>query len=103
MTTILVTGAAGFIGSAVCRYLRNYNFARVIGIDKMGYAASRDAVGALEKDTDFQLIETDICDGVGMEKIFATERPAGVMHLAAETHVDRSIDRPGDFVQNNLV
>ena len=103
MLTIIVTGAAGFIGSAVCRYLRNHNLARVIGVDKMSYAASREALDSLKGDADFRLVEADICDGAAIAALLAAEQPDGIMHLAAETHVDRSIDRPGDFVQNNIV
>jgi dTDP-glucose 4,6-dehydratase len=101
--TIIVTGAAGFIGSAVCRYLRNKKIARVIGIDKMTYAASREALDTLKGDEDFRLIEADICDADAMNKIIGAEQPDGIMHLAAETHVDRSIDAPGDFLQTNVI
>jgi dTDP-glucose 4,6-dehydratase len=104
MQTIIVTGAAGFIGSAVCRYVRGNNLARVIGIDKMTYAASHEALAHLiNNDEDFHLIEADICEGEYITKILARERPGGIMHLAAETHVDRSIDHPHDFVHNNVV
>jgi dTDP-glucose 4,6-dehydratase len=103
MQTIILTGAAGFIGSAVCRYLRKHNLARVIGVDKMSYAATRQSLAALDNDPDFRLVEADICDGGAMMDIMTTEHPHGIMHLAAETHVDRSIDRPGDFIQNNIV
>jgi dTDP-glucose 4,6-dehydratase len=103
MTTILVTGAAGFIGSALCRHLREHKIARVIGVDKMTYAASREALDDLKDDADFRLVEADIADGRAMMNILAAEQPDGIMHLAAETHVDRSIDRPGDFLQANIV
>lgn len=101
--TILVTGAAGFIGSAVCRYLRAQNIAKVIGIDKMTYAASREAVGSLKNDPNFELVEADICDSAAMLELMAKTQPDGIMHLAAETHVDRSIDDPGAFLQANIV
>lgn len=103
MQTIIVTGAAGFIGSAVCRYLRAKNLARVIGYDNMTYAASRDALSCLANDKDFTLIEADICDGTKVMELLMSVRPDGIMHLAAETHVDRSIDNPGSFVQANIV
>ena len=103
MQTIIVTGAAGFIGSAVCRYLRQQNLAHVVGIDKMSYAASRESLASLSDDPHFTLIEQDICQGAALVDIFAQHQPSGVMHLAAETHVDRSIDRPGDFIQANIV
>jgi dTDP-glucose 4,6-dehydratase len=102
MPTLIVTGAAGFIGSALCRHLRANNLARVIGVDNMTYAASREAVAALDNDPQFQLVEADICDAAQMADLFARFNPDGVMHLAAETHVDRSIDRPGDFIQANI-
>ncbi len=101
--TIIVTGAAGFIGSAVCRYLRKNNLARVIGVDKMTYAASRESLDVLKNDPDFKLFETDICDGMAMLKLITESQPDGIMHLAAETHVDRSIDNPGSFLQANIV
>jgi dTDP-glucose 4,6-dehydratase len=103
MPTLIVTGAAGFIGSALCRYLRSKNLATVIGVDKMGYAASRKSLAILDQDQNFQLIEADITDNARMAELFRTHKPDGVMHLAAETHVDRSIDRPGDFLQANIV
>ncbi len=103
MTTIIVTGAAGFIGSALCRYLRANKIARIIGVDKMTYAASREALAGLKGDPDFTLLEIDICDGAKIIEILTTARPIGIIHLAAETHVDRSIDQPGDFLQANIV
>src|SRR5580704_8409766 len=102
MTTLIVTGAAGFIGSALCRYLRGQKIARVIGVDKMTYAASRDALDVLKDDPDFHLAEIDISDGHGIANIITAGQPDGIIHLAAETHVDRSIDHPGDFLQTNI-
>jgi len=103
MSTIIVTGAAGFIGSAVCRYLRANKIADVIGIDKMTYAATRESLSALKDDAGFKLMEIDICDGAQIAQILEQARPRGIMHLAAETHVDRSIDNPGEFLQANIV
>jgi dTDP-glucose 4,6-dehydratase len=103
MPTYIVTGAAGFIGSAVCRYLRATKQARVIGVDKMSYAATYASVASLKNDPDFRLVELDICNGAAMVEVMNEEQPDAIMHLAAETHVDRSIDRPGDFLQNNIV
>ncbi len=103
MRTLLVTGAAGFIGSALCRFLRGHGHARVIGVDKMGYAASRAGLSALDGDGDFHLIEADICEAAAMDGILESVQPDGILHLAAETHVDRSIDSPSDFIRNNIV
>ncbi|MDD3288073.1 MAG: dTDP-glucose 4,6-dehydratase [Alphaproteobacteria bacterium] len=103
MRTLLVTGAAGFIGSALCRFLRAFDHARVIGIDKMSYASSRESLDCLSDDKNFQLVEVDICDSGKMDEIIKAAQPDGIMHLAAETHVDRSIDSPYDFIQNNIV
>jgi len=101
--TLVVTGAAGFIGSAVCRYLRGHNLARVIGVDKLTYAANRAALAGLAQDSYFELVEADICDADRMIELMARTQPDGILHLAAETHVDRSIDRPDPFLQTNIV
>src|SRR5689334_21059998 len=98
---VIVTGAAGFIGSALCRYLRAGNHAEVIGVDKMTYASSRATLAVLDNDDKFTLIEADICDGTRIVELIGKSQPDGILHLAAETHVDRSIDRPGDFLQAN--
>jgi dTDP-glucose 4,6-dehydratase len=100
---LIVTGAAGFIGSALCRYLRANDKAAIVGVDKMTYAASRAALSCLDKDPAFKLVEADIADQAAMNALFAKENPDGVIHLAAETHVDRSIDDPGVFIQSNIV
>ncbi|MDP9127297.1 MAG: dTDP-glucose 4,6-dehydratase [Pseudomonadota bacterium] len=100
---IIVTGAAGFIGSAVCRYLRARDLARVVGLDKMTYAASLSALDAVQGDPDFRLVQADICDGEAILRLVTETQPDAVMHLAAETHVDRSIDNPGVFLQANIV
>ena len=99
--TYLVTGAAGFIGSALCRYLCAQPQARVIGLDKMTYAASREAVAMLPPDN-FRLVEGDINDIALVSRLLTENQPDGVFHLAAETHVDRSIDGPLAFVQANV-
>lgn len=103
MQTIIVTGAAGFIGSALCRYLRRNGLARVFGVDAMTYAASREAVGNLANDPLFTLVEANITDAATMAELLLGHQPDGIIHLAAETHVDRSIDNPSEFLTANVV
>lgn len=103
MDTIIVTGAAGFIGSAVCRYIRREKLAKVIGVDVMTYAATEDTLAELKDDPDFGLVKADISDAKAMSELFIKLRPDGIMNLAAETHVDRSIDHPGEFMRSNII
>jgi dTDP-glucose 4,6-dehydratase len=100
---LLITGGCGFIGSAVVRHLLRHTDHVVINVDKMTYAASEDALEAGRTDPRHLLIRADICDASAMRQVFATHAPDAVMHLAAESHVDRSIDGPSDFVQTNVV
>jgi len=100
---ILITGGCGFIGSAVIRHLIGHTGHTVVNVDKMTYAASEDALEAARADPRHILLRADIADANAMRDIFATHRPDAVMHLAAESHVDRSIDGPGVFVQTNVV
>lgn len=101
--TILVTGGAGFIGSAVVRHLMAHTNYKIVNVDKLTYAASPEAVGADAQSPRYSLLQTDICDLAALRKAFSTHQPAVVMHLAAESHVDRSISGPGAFVQSNIV
>jgi dTDP-glucose 4,6-dehydratase len=103
MTTILVTGGAGFIGSAVCRQLIAESDANVVNVDKLTYAANPDALAAVAASNRYRFIQADIADATAMERVFAAQLPDAVMHLAAETHVDRSIDGPAVFAQTNVV
>jgi dTDP-glucose 4,6-dehydratase len=100
--SVLVTGGAGFIGSAVCRRLvaRGY---RVINLDKLTYAADLASLREIEGSDRYSFRRADICDGAAVTAILAEEQPDAIMHLAAETHVDRSIDGPGIFVETNVV
>ena len=99
---ILVTGGAGFIGSAVVRNLvRTGN--TVANIDKLTYAATPEAIEECGELPRYQLHEVDICDAHAVMTVFETFQPDGVMHLAAESHVDRSIDGPGAFIQTNVI
>ncbi|APH55878.1 dTDP-glucose 4,6-dehydratase [Granulibacter bethesdensis] len=100
---ILVTGGCGFIGSAVIRHLIRDTAHSVVNVDKMTYAASEDALEEALTDPRHTLVKADICDAAAIAQVFATHRPDAVMHLAAESHVDRSIDGPAQFVQTNVV
>ena len=100
---ILLTGGCGFIGSAVIRRLIRNTDHSVVNVDKMTYAASEDALEEALRHPRHQHVKADICDAAAMREIFATHRPDAVMHLAAESHVDRSIDGPAPFVHTNVV
>jgi len=101
--TLLVTGGAGFIGSAVIRYLLDETQAQVVNVDKLTYAANLASIPQARGNRRYKLEKTDICDGPAMRRILQQYQPAAVMNLAAESHVDRSIDGPSAFVQTNLV
>jgi dTDP-glucose 4,6-dehydratase len=100
---VLLTGGCGFIGSAVVRHLLRKTDHVVVNVDKMTYAASEDALEDARRHNRHVLIRADIADASAMRQVFATHDPDLVMHLAAESHVDRSIDGPSDFVQTNVV
>lgn len=100
---ILLTGGCGFIGSAVIRHLIRATGHSVVNVDKMTYAASVDALEEARTHPRHLLIQADIADHAAMRQVFATHQPDAVMHLAAETHVDRSIDGPGPFIHSNVV
>jgi len=100
---VLVTGGAGFIGSAVCRLLIAETEAAVINVDKLTYAASPQAVAALVGHSRYFFEKADICDATALDRIFSTHQPDAVLHLAAESHVDRSIDAPSTFIETNIV
>jgi dTDP-glucose 4,6-dehydratase len=100
---ILLTGGCGFIGSAVVRRIVAATGHDVVNVDKMTYAASEDALEAARDNARHVLVRADIADHEAMRQVFDTYQPDAVMHLAAETHVDRSIDGPGPFIQSNVV
>ncbi|BDU38912.1 dTDP-glucose 4,6-dehydratase [Vibrio nigripulchritudo] len=101
--TFLVTGGAGFIGSAVIRYLIENTSSTVINVDKLTYAGNLDSVKSLENSPRYHFEKLDICNQHELLKIFNEYQPSVVLHLAAESHVDRSIDNPVSFIQTNIV
>ena len=103
MKRIVVTGGAGFIGSAVIRQLLAETDAFVVNVDKLTYAANLSSLPGAEGNPRYAFEPVDICDAEGLKRVFATHKPDAVMHLAAESHVDRSIDGPGEFIQTNVV
>ena len=100
---ILITGGAGFIGSAVVRQLIERTEHLVLNVDKLTYAASQDSLASVAGHPRYGFRNLDICDQAGLAKAFRDFRPHAVMHLAAESHVDRSIEGPEAFVQTNVV
>ncbi|WP_201861480.1 dTDP-glucose 4,6-dehydratase [Microvirga soli] len=100
---ILVTGGAGFIGSAVARHLINETEHQVLVLDKLTYAGNLDSLQPVADNPRYTFVQADILDASKLREVFAAFRPDIVMHLAAESHVDRSIDGPGEFIQTNVV
>jgi len=100
---ILVTGGAGFIGSAVVRHIINHTQDSVVNLDKLTYAGNLDSVSSVANSERYAFEQADICDRAALDRIFAQHQPDAVMHLAAESHVDRSIDSAGEFIQTNIV
>src|SRR5262245_60932796 len=100
---ILITGVAGFIGSAVARHLIENTEHRVFGIDKLTYAGNLDNLWPAISDARLQFERADICEPDAVRRILSYWRPDIIMHLAAESHVDRSIDGPAEFIQTNIV
>jgi dTDP-glucose 4,6-dehydratase len=100
---IIVTGGLGFIGSAVVRLLIGEGEHEILNLDKVTYAASPSSVAGVSGSPRYRFVRADIADGPAMQRAFAEYRPDAVIHLAAESHVDRSIDGPGAFMVTNLV
>ena len=102
-STIFVTGGAGFIGSAVLRHLLRDTHARVVNIDKLSYAANLASLPGATENLNYAFEKACICETQNLRRLFEKYQPDAVMNLAAESHVDRSIDGPGEFIQTNIV
>ncbi|MCG9697114.1 dTDP-glucose 4,6-dehydratase [Shewanella sp. Isolate11] len=100
---ILVTGGAGFIGSAVIRYIINNTNDSVVNLDKLTYAGNLESLASVDQSERYAFEQADICDRTELDRIFAQYQPDAVMHLAAESHVDRSITGSDEFIQTNIV
>lgn len=100
---VIVTGGAGFIGSAVCRHLLASEQYGVVNIDKLTYAANLQSLESIANHPRYAFARLDICDGSAIAALFAREAPDGIIHLAAESHVDRSITGPAAFITTNVV
>ena len=101
--TLLITGGAGFIGSALIRYLVENSNDVVVNVDKLTYAGNLESLESVADSERYYFEQVDICDRAAMEELFERYEPDGVIHLAAESHVDRSIDGPAAFIQTNIV
>jgi dTDP-glucose 4,6-dehydratase len=99
---IIVTGGAGFIGSAVCRHLIKETETEVINVDKLTYAGNLNSLRSASGNPRYQFVEADICDEAAIEQVFKESRPDAVLHLAAESHVDRSITGSRSFIETNI-
>jgi dTDP-glucose 4,6-dehydratase len=100
---IIITGGAGFIGSAVVRHIINNTIDEVINIDKLTYAGNLESLSEIETSERYSFEQVDICDSAELDRVFKQYQPDAVMHLAAESHVDRSIDGPAEFIETNIV
>ena len=100
---ILVTGGSGFIGSNLVRLLVEEKGASVINLDKLTYAGNSESLADLDGNPNYAFEQVDLCDAAALTEVFAKHQPDAVTHLAAESHVDRSIDGPGEFIQTNIV
>ena len=99
----LITGGAGFIGSAVIRHIINNTTDHVVNVDKLTYAGNLDSLVEISDSNRYAFEQVDICHRSELERVFSEHQPDTVMHLAAESHVDRSIDGPAEFIETNIV
>ena len=100
---ILITGGAGFIGSAIIRHIIDHTKHSVVNVDKLTYAGNLESLESITNSDRYVFEQVDVCDTDEIKRIFSEHQPDMVMHLAAESHVDRSIDAPNDFIQTNIV
>lgn len=100
---ILITGGAGFIGSAVVRYIINNTQDTVVNLDKLTYAGNLESLESVSSNDRYIFEQVDICNRAEVKRVFDQHQPDAVMHLAAESHVDRSIDGPAEFIQTNII
>lgn len=100
---MLVTGGAGFIGSAVIRHIINHTQDSVVNLDKLTYAGNLESLSGVAESSRYVFEQVDICDRAELDRVFAQHKPDAVMHLAAESHVDRSIDGPAAFIETNII
>lgn len=103
MKKILITGGAGFIGSAVVRHIINDTADAVVNVDKLTYAGNLESLASVADSPRYAFEQVDICNRAELDRVFAEHQPDAVMHLAAESHVDRSIDGPAAFIETNIV
>ncbi len=100
---LLITGGAGFIGSAVIRHIIDNTEYSIVNVDKLTYAGNLESLESIEDSARYTFEQVDICNAAEIKRVFNEHQPDIVMHLAAESHVDRSIDGPGEFIQTNIV
>ncbi|QFS87738.1 MULTISPECIES: dTDP-glucose 4,6-dehydratase [unclassified Marinobacter] len=100
---LLVTGGAGFIGSAVIRHIINNTQDEVVNLDKLTYAGNLESLSSVSDNQRYAFEQVDICNRAEVDRVLAQHQPDAIMHLAAESHVDRSIDGPADFIETNIV
>ncbi len=100
---LLITGGAGFIGSAVIRHIIRHTADSVVNVDKLTYAGNLESLAEVADSERYAFEQLDVCDRAEVERVFREHQPDAVMHLAAESHVDRSIDGPAEFIQTNIV